>query len=140
MSDRDRYRGRLNRTEADPDPDDSRASTTGGDRETLEFLFEEVSLVLHCASGGGASELRASKFDERCRRYQAENPITIGAEDVGELIAAATMPMAEEIGRLRKKVAELERATGALEEEEFQREITRIEEQVDDDGTRGSDL
>ena len=43
------------------------------------------------------------------------------------------MPMAEEIGRLKKIVEVLERAVDALEEERFGREMNRIEAVNPDD-------
>ena len=42
-------------------------------REDLEFLFEAVSGLLHCCDGGGASELRAAKFDTRWENYHQES-------------------------------------------------------------------
>lgn len=43
--------------------------------------------------------------------------IAIGLEEIGELIAAATLPIAEEVGRLKKRVAELEGAQSLRDSE-----------------------
>ncbi len=55
------------------------------------------------------------------------------AEEIAELILSATRPVAEEVGRLGRRMAELERKTGALEQEEFEKEMNRIEESFPDD-------
>ncbi len=105
-------------------------------REDLEFLFEAVSDLLHMEARGGASELRADKFDKRWKSYRESARCEVL---VVERIREQTTELANELGRLRKRVAELERATGALEEAArcevlvVERIRARIEEQFPDD-------
>lgn len=93
--------------------------------ENLEFLFEAVSGLLHMSGTGGASELRASKFNKRCESYR-ESQEQMTAIDVAELILSATRPLAEEVKGLIKRVKE-------LEDEKFNREITVIDDVYPDD-------
>ncbi len=68
-------------------------------REDLEFLFEAVSQLLHMEARGGAGELRAAKFDKRWESYRESRD-------------QRWPELAKELARLRKRVAELERAAG----------------------------
>lgn len=84
-------------------------------REFLLYLGEAVSSLFHIEARGGASELRAAKFDKRLQSY-------------GESCEQEPADLVKELARLRKRVAELERAIGVLD-----KEMIRIEEQFPDD-------